>query len=127
LKFLNFPFDTGANLRQGLSVWVPIILNPVLAGSKFSPTVKARTVELFRVKKYLAPFFKFQLDVSWSYSNPFLLSSCLHQFTTWKGDFDTLTKLRKFSANPLANFMNSLFFYIVSLIIFKKDLFDYKF
>ena len=63
LKFLYFPFDTGASFKHGLSVWQPIILNPVLFESKFYPTLNAKMVELFLVKKYLDPFFKFQFDV----------------------------------------------------------------
>lgn len=71
---MNFPFETGANLKHGLSVWVPIILNPVFAGSKFYPIVKANIVELFRVKKYFEPFFNVQFEVSCNSSKPFLFN-----------------------------------------------------
>ena len=60
---LNLAFDTGANRRQGLSVCAPIILNPVLDESKVYPILNATSVVLFLVKKYLEPFFRFQLDV----------------------------------------------------------------
>lgn len=32
---LESSLDTGANLKHGLSVWAPIILNPVLFGSNY--------------------------------------------------------------------------------------------
>lgn len=60
---LNFPFETGAILKHGLSVWAPMILNPVFSGEKVCPTLKATKVVLFLVKKYLEPFLSYQFDV----------------------------------------------------------------
>lgn len=63
LMVLNLAFDTGANLKQGLSVCAPIILNPVFDGSNVYPILNATNVVLFLVKKYLEPFLRFQFDV----------------------------------------------------------------
>jgi hypothetical protein len=60
---LNLALDIGANLRHGLSVCAPMILNPVFDGSKVYPTLKATKVVLFLVKKYFDPFFNYQLEV----------------------------------------------------------------
>ena len=60
---LNLAFETGASLKHGLSVCEPMILNPVLDGSKVYPTLKATRVVLFLVKKYLDPFLSYQLEV----------------------------------------------------------------
>ena len=71
---LNLAFETGANLKHGLSVCAPTILNPVFDGSKVSPTLKATRVVLFLVKKYLDPFLSYQFEVSLSYWYPFCVS-----------------------------------------------------
>jgi hypothetical protein len=64
---LNLAFEIGASLKHGLSVCVPMILNPVLDGSKVYPTLKATKVVLFLVKKYLEPFLSYQLEFSLNY------------------------------------------------------------
>lgn len=71
LVVLNFAFEIGANLRHGLSVWAPTILNPVLDGSNASPTLNATRVVLFLVKKYFDPFLSYQFYVSLNYYHPF--------------------------------------------------------
>ena len=59
---------------------------PVFDGSKVSPTWKATRVELFRVKKYLEPFYICQFDVSDNSLNPLFERKVLHQSTTWYGE-----------------------------------------
>lgn len=72
--------------------------------SNASPMWKATTVELFLVKKYLAPFCTYQFELSWSYLKPLLVRSWRHQSTTWKADGEALTNSRNLSAKSLLLF-----------------------
>lgn len=78
----------------------------MLAGSKVSPIWNATTVELFLVKKYLAPFLTSQFELSDNSLNPLLDKRVLHQSTTWKAEGEAFTNSRNLSARTLLLFNN---------------------